>query len=349
MNKVTIYSNSSYNVFIGENILHNLCLVSDICNNKVLIISDDVVWKLHNKKLLQTLTNKVKNIFNFIIPTGEKYKNTQTVNNIYRFLALNNFIKTDYIIAFGGGVVGDISGFVAATYMRGIKLINVPTSLMAQVDSSIGGKNGVNLTEGKNLIGTFYNPHIVICDIALLKSLPYKQFSSGMAEIIKYCIIKKSPLNYLLNDVKNNMQEIITNCVKIKKDFVEEDMFDENRRRILNFGHTVGHAIECIGNYSRFLHGEAVGLGMLLITKLAVNNHLASKNVYNEIFKLLVKFNLPTKANLNIDSVIRKIILDKKSTTDALNIIIVKSIGVPVIYKLPLVKINQYFKDIKLL
>lgn len=345
MDKITINSPTPYNIFVGNNILRNPHLLPNIYNNKILIISDDIVWPLHNRTLLQTLKHKCSNIFHFIIPNGEQYKNILTVNQIYQFLASNNFNKTDYIIAFGGGVVGDIAGFIASTYMRGINLINIPTSLMAQVDSSIGGKNGINLTDGKNLIGTFYNPKTVICDIELLKSLPYRQFASGMAEVIKYCIIKKSALKHLLSNVENNLQDVVANCINIKKEFIEKDMFDKNQRRILNFGHTIGHAIECIGNYNQFLHGEAVGLGMLLITQLAINNNLSCRNVYNEIFKLLVKFNLPTKTNIPIGSIVKKIALDKKTTANTINIIIVKNIGSPIVYKVPKIHINHYFEN----
>ena len=241
MKKINI--SNEYDVFIGSGILKSLGINEKINGKKVMVVSDDKVWGMYEIFLKTLLKTK---FFEFIIENGEKSKHLNTVNKLYHELVNYEFHRDDYIIAFGGGVISDISGFVAQTYMRGINLINIPTTLMAQVDAAVGSKNGVNLEEGKNLIGGFYSPQMVICDIDFIKTQDERQFSSGMAEVIKYCMIKDSELKKLLmtENIFNNLEEIVLKSLQIKKYFVERDLFDRGERKILNFGHTFGHAIE---------------------------------------------------------------------------------------------------------
>lgn len=335
--------NSSYDVIVGNNILNKIDLNPYIIKNKILIISDDVVWNIYIDKISNLFEYQNLDFFSFIIPHGEKSKNLEIINKIYNILYINNFIRTDYLVALGGGVVGDISGFVASTYMRGVNLINIPTTLISQVDSSIGGKNGVNFKSGKNLIGTFYNPKLVICDIQFLKTLNKRQFSSGVAEIIKYSLIKDKSLKELLDNINENLESIILKCINIKKDIVVSDMFDQNERKLLNFGHTIGHALETLENFTNLFHGEAIGLGMLIITKAAIKNNLSSLSIYNEIYKLLQKFQLPISLNVDINEILDKIILDKKCFNDHIDLIIVKDFEKPIIYPLPLKDMKKFF------
>ena len=330
MKKINI--NNEYDVFIGSGILKNLELNEKINGKKVMVVSDDKVWGIY-KNVFQTLLKT--EFFEFIIENGEKSKNLNTVNQLYHELVNCEFHRDDYIIAFGGGVVSDISGFVAQTYMRGINLINIPTTLMAQVDAAVGSKNGVNLEEGKNLIGGFYSPQMVICDVNFIKTQDKRQFSSGVAEVIKYCMIKDSELKELLmtENIFNNLEEIVLKSLQIKKYFVERDLFDKRERRILNFGHTFGHAIENLAGYGNLLHGEAVGLGMLMVTKLAIEKNLSNDEVYNEIYELLKKFNLPVNIDLAYDKLMNKIFLDKKREKKYINMVILVKYGKPIIYK----------------
>lgn len=330
MKKINI--SNEYDVFIGSGILKSLGINEKINGKKVMVVSDDKVWGMYEiffKTLLKT------KFFEFIIENGEKSKHLNTVNKLYHELVNYEFHRDDYIIAFGGGVISDISGFVAQTYMRGINLINIPTTLMAQVDAAVGSKNGVNLEEGKNLIGGFYSPQMVICDIDFIKTQDERQFSSGMAEVIKYCMIKDSELKKLLmtENIFNNLEEIVLKSLQIKKYFVERDLFDRGERKILNFGHTFGHAIENLVGYGKLLHGEAIGLGMLMVTKLAIEKNLSNNKVYNEIYELLRKFNLPISIDLEYDKLINKIFLDKKQEDNHINMVILLKDRKPIIYK----------------
>ncbi len=369
--KIRIYGKShasNYDVFIGQNVLDDIDpqqinIIKPY--RKILIISDRIVWSLYKPKITHAFA-KFKNLnidtFEFIIPNGEQSKNLSLVNDIYRFLAEHYFSKADYIVAIGGGVVGDICGFVAATYMRGINLINIATTLMAQVDSSIGGKNAINLTTHgtpqhiicKNLIGTFYNPQIVICDIEFLKTLDNRQISSGIAEVIKYYIISQNNfLRKLLHNFQQDivcLENVVLECIKIKKHIIQTDMFDRHERKFLNFGHTIGHCLEAISD-SNLLHGEAVGLGMLMITKAAIKNNLSNQTVYQEIFDLLTKFNLPTNVNVDKKEIIKTIMLDKKNSNNFINLVIAQNLISSakinldniLIYKLKKDKTKQFF------
>ena len=330
MKKINI--SNEYDVFIGSGILKSLGINEKINGKKVMVVSDDKVWGMYEIFLKTLLKTK---FFEFIIENGEKSKHLNTVNKLYHELVNYEFHRDDYIIAFGGGVISDISGFVAQTYMRGINLINIPTTLMAQVDAAVGSKNGVNLEEGKNLIGGFYSPQMVICDIDFIKTQDERQFSSGMAEVIKYCMIKDSELKKLLmtENIFNNLEEIVLKSLQIKKYFVERDLFDRGERKILNFGHTFGHAIENLVGYGKLLHGEAIGLGMLMVTKLAIEKNLSNNEVYNEIYELLRKFNLPISIDLEYDKLINKIFLDKKQEDNHINMVILLKDREPIIYK----------------
>lgn len=269
-----------------------------------------------------------------VIPSGEMSKNLSTVSDIYESLAEMNFSRDDLIIALGGGVVGDISGFVAATYLRGVKLCQIPTSLLAQVDSSVGGKNGINLSMGKNLVGSFYQPHIVIVDPLLLQTLPESDFSDGVAEIIKYGLIKDPSLLEKLKEYKavdgkdkrdfDLLSDIIYRCIEIKKYYVEADEKDLGIRAILNFGHTIGHAVEKLGGYKEYTHGKAVAIGMVRALDLFKPE---KERIKETLIELLSLYNLPTEAPYEEEAIIEAVKSDKKASGNGLNFIIIKDAG----------------------
>lgn len=347
MKKLTISTSTSYDIIIGRNLIELFVsnCKSKLTHKKLVIISDSNVWNLYGERLLSCINNGFIKVINFIITPGEQSKNLSTVTEIYSFLAENNVSKNDMLVSLGGGVVGDITGYVASTYMRGIKLIHIPTTLTSQVDSAIGGKTGVNLPNGKNLVGTFYNPELVLCDVDLLNSLDDNEISNGMAEVIKYYLIKDAGLYDLLKEdnIKPYLEHIVYQCAQIKKQFVETDPFDTNQRKTLNFGHSLGHSIEKIGNYSEISHGEAVGLGMLLITKFAVKNHIADQTVYSQLIDLLNKFDLNTSTNIPMAKIVQNIFLDKKVKGDIVDLIIVPEIGTSIIYPMKLSNIHEFF------
>ena len=278
-------NNSKYKIFITNKIIPSIELNKYINKtSKVLIITDSGI----PKKYIKALKVKIKNarVYLHTIPQGEASKSFKIFQEIIKKLIRLNFSRTDIIIAFGGGVVGDISGFAASAFLRGIDYIQIPTTLLSLVDSSVGGKTAINTKHGKNLIGSFYNPLKVIIDLSFLETLPGREYKAGLAEIIKYGLIKnKKLLDYLFaNEVKINdkaldaLEYIIYESVKTKAKIVSMDEKESGLRAILNFGHTFGHAIEAHHNYKSFLHGEAVAIGMLIAAKLSqLENHISEK------------------------------------------------------------------------
>ncbi|AVQ45309.1 3-dehydroquinate synthase [Clostridium botulinum] len=290
-----------HRVYINNNLnrFHNILLENKIKDtDSIFIVTDKNIYSLYKHKMEQFI-NKNK-YFVFVMNTGEENKNINTVNKIYDFLIDNNANRHSVLIAFGGGIVGDITGFVASTYMRGIRFINIPTTLLAQVDSSIGGKVGYNHREIKNLIGNFYNPVFVYVSTSFLKTLSEREFLNGLGEIIKYSLIRENDLSYfieknikfILEREQDKLIHIVKECLSIKAAIVEEDFRDLGMRNSLNFGHTVGHAIEANSNY-KISHGEAVALGILVALKLSEKKLNLDKNIYNNIVKLYKKLNLP--------------------------------------------------------
>ncbi|MFW5780816.1 MAG: 3-dehydroquinate synthase, partial [Bacillota bacterium] len=303
--ELKIKTNPSYNIILEKGLVSG-GFVADALNDldfeKVAIVTDEKVGGLYLSLVKNSLEKQDKEVYCYTIKEGEQSKCLQTVADIYTFLCEKNFSRSDLIIALGGGVVGDTAGFVAATFLRGIPIIQIPTTLLAMIDSSIGGKTGVNLDSGKNLVGSFYQPARVLVDIEVLKTLDENEWQNGIGEMIKYGAIKDSLLfNHLMKgDLKNDIDKLILRCLKIKKYVVEKDTLDKGLRQILNFGHTLGHGIEKHSNY-QISHGKAVGIGMALITKWAEKRSLAKNGVALKIERALQKYNMPFEYQLDID------------------------------------------------
>ncbi len=299
-----------YPIYIGYDILRDSKdLNMELKSDKVAIISNPVVGTLFLKETEKMLMDKGIKPLSCIIPDGEKYKNFDTIKKIFDTLLKEKMDRTSGIIALGGGVIGDMGGFVASTLKRGISLIQIPTTLIAQVDSSIGGKTGFDHPLGKNMIGTFYQPDMVLIDIKKLLTLPDKEFRNGMAEVIKYGITHDSELFGILEtkqkEITNRdimlLKDIVSRCVKIKKKIVEEDEKEEKGiREVLNYGHTIGHIIETITGYSKYSHGEAVATGMVEEAKLALKEGLLSNKDFERIEKLIERYELPSSIPDNI-------------------------------------------------
>lgn len=263
-------------------------------HNKALIISDNGV-PLDITKKVKSISKNYSKVFSVVLTKGEQAKSIHNFQKILNFLAENNFDRTDIIISVGGGVVGDISGYVASSYLRGIQFIQIPTTLLAQVDSSVGGKTAINISAGKNLVGAFYNPKGVLIDTSVLKSLPEREYKAGLAEVVKYGLIKNKFLFSLLKDNpqkimlmdKNLIEDVIFESIKTKAEIVSKDEKDNDIRALLNFGHTFGHAIEAHGKYKKILHGEAVAKGMFIASKISyLEGHISKK--YLKVIKDLL-------------------------------------------------------------
>jgi shikimate kinase/3-dehydroquinate synthase len=288
-----------YNLFAGNKSLVDLEPTSD----KTVIISNPLVGALYVDEIEKALIREGIKPWICIIPDGEKHKTLDTVQAVYDFLLEENFDRSATILALGGGVIGDLAAFAASTYKRGISIIHIPTTLISQVDSSIGGKTGVDHPLGKNMIGTFYQPEKVIIDIRKLLTLPEKEFRNGLAEVIKYGIANDATLfdilekkqEKILNRDINLLKEIIAKCVRIKKKIVQEDEKEEKGiREVLNYGHTIGHIIEALTGYSKYSHGEAVAMGMVKEAELARRENILSENDFSRIKNLIENYDLPT-------------------------------------------------------
>ena len=294
----------SYEVVIQPGILSQIghVLQNCGCSGRVGIVTNPVVNKLYGRVVHRALTQAGFSSFFIIVPDGEQAKTIKWLSKILDALVMQRVERQDVILALGGGVTGDVAGFAASCYLRGIPFVQVPTTLVAQVDSSVGGKTGINHPQGKNLIGAFYQPRMVVIDPRVLKTLPPRQWIAGLAEVIKYGMIADKPffefleqhVEGLRNRSEDVMPHILRRCCEIKAEVVEGDERESGRRRILNYGHTVGHALEAWGHYKKWIHGEAVGLGMVLEGSLAHYLGLCSKDVVERQDDLIKSVGLPS-------------------------------------------------------
>ena len=329
---------NSYPIFIENGIIKKSGEhISQIFSGqKIMIVSDDNVFPLYGQQVMDSL--KDYECHSLVLPHGEPTKNFQSLPKIYTAMLDAKLTRSDLVIALGGGVIGDLAGFAAASYLRGIKLVQIPTSLLAQVDSSVGGKVAVDLPQGKNLVGAFYQPKMVLIDPDVLNTLPEHFIKDGMGEVIKYGCIKDSALfdrlcaHSSFEDLKPELPEIIARCVDIKRIVVEADQFDTGERMLLNFGHTLAHTIEQYYNYERESHGEAVGIGMYQITLMAEEKGLTGSGCADQIKKALDIYVLPSSCGLPVTDLTKAITLDKKHLNGKLNVVLLKELGSSYVY-----------------
>jgi len=318
--------NSSGNIFSGLKEM-----LEPFSSAKFLIVADTNVDKLYSDKLAAAIE---KETFKCVIPSGEKSKSVDTAVKIWSALAKYEFTRDDIIIALGGGVVGDIVGFAAATYLRGIRYINVPTTLLAMVDSSVGGKTGVDIPEGKNLVGAFHKPLFTFTDIRTLDTLPESEIKNGIGEIIKYYALTGSKLihSYFPQIFTERFSLLLQACISFKNELISEDFNDNGVRQFLNFGHTLGHVIEKHSDY-QIPHGEAVAIGMCKITKWAEEKGLTEKGTFETISDLCKDTGLATDYELSADELLKSAVHDKKRRGNILNLVLLRKIGEPFLYE----------------
>ena len=330
MNTININASKEHSVIIGNNILPDFgSYIAPITKaQKAVIISDDHVWPLYGNTLTEQLMKANLSALSYVFPAGEESKTANTYLSILNFLAENKITRSDVLIALGGGVVGDMTGFVAATYLRGISYIQVPTTLLAMVDSSIGGKTAIDLPAGKNLVGAFYQPDIVICDIDTLNTLPADIFRDGCAEIIKYAILFDAALfaHLYKYGLEFDREYVISRCIALKRDVVAADEFDRGERQKLNLGHTIGHSIEKLSNF-RISHGSAVSMGIAIVTKSSASLGFCDSATLQNIINILEKYALPINSNYSATDLCKIAMSDKKRSGNSINLIIPESIG----------------------
>ena len=326
----------SYPIYIGIDLLSLKSLfVDQIKGRQVMIVTNKTIAPLYLEQLTSILDGF--NVQSLILPDGEEFKTLETLNKVFDALLEAKFDRTSTLIALGGGVIGDITGFAAASYQRGVGFIQVPTTLLSQVDSSVGGKTGINHELGKNMIGAFYQPKAVIIDVNTLDTLSNQEFSAGMAEVIKYGLLGNADfLSMLEANIESIMArkkdliiEVIFNCCQDKARIVELDEFEKGKRALLNLGHTFGHGIENAFGYGNYLHGEAVSIGMVMAAKLSKDEGNLSHEETLRVESILSKADLPISINKTIDSetLITAMSLDKKSIDGKIRLVLLKSLG----------------------
>ncbi len=325
----------SYPIYITTDFSGLAKFLSNYKSGKIVCITDTNVDKYHSAGCMEALTSEGFDAYKYVIPAGEKSKNLETVSGIYKYLVDLKLDREARLIALGGGVVGDITGFVAATFLRGINFIQIPTSLLAQADSSVGGKVGVDFEGSKNLVGAFYQPKFVYINVNTLRTLPNRDMISGLAEVIKHGIIRDEDyfdyIDYNVNKIFSFDENVLqymakTNC-SIKGDVVEQDEKESGIRAILNFGHTIGHAIESVSNFE-LMHGECVALGMVGAFKISLELEMVSEDTVAKVIKTFEKVGLPTRLNgFSVDAVFDQMFFDKKVKDNKLNFILPKAIG----------------------
>ena len=322
-------------------LLHDFNLLNDeiqqlnISNKRICIVTESNVGPLYANEVKDIFMSNSKEVIIFEFTAGEAHKNLDTISELYTVLIENKFDRNDMLVALGGGVVGDMTGYAAATYLRGIDFIQIPTSLLAQVDSSIGGKTGVDYKAYKNMIGAFYQPKLVYMNLSTLNSLPDREYYSGMGEIVKHGLIKDSDYFYWL---KENYQKIldrdydtlftmIYNSCNVKRKVVEEDPKEKGDRALLNFGHTIGHAVEKLKNFT-LLHGECVSIGIVSAAYISLVKNYINNTEFNDICDTLKLFKLPvTTSDINANDVVEATLNDKKMDSGVIKFIVLKEIG----------------------
>ena len=330
MKTIRVGTNPPYAVCVGSGLLQTVgdCIRSLGKAEKVFLVSDDTVFSLYGKTVLERIGKAGLQAAFHVFPHGEESKNLSTYGKILSSMAENRLTRSDVVVALGGGVTGDLAGFAASTYMRGIRFVQVPTTLLAAVDSSVGGKTGVDLPEGKNLVGAFHQPSAVLTDIDSLQTLPHEQYLCGVAETIKYGIIGSETFFDLLvrKPIREDYEETICNAVEMKRDIVEKDERESGVRMLLNFGHTFGHAAEACSRYS-LLHGQAVAMGMATIAKSACRMGFCSAETVGAIEEILKRYGLPVSIPFSREELLPHILLDKKNRGGMISLVVPEKIG----------------------
>ena len=340
MKTVSVTASRSYEVRIGSGLIATLGENIPKKVRKVCIVSETNVWPLHGPAAVKSMEGAGYEVTSFVFPAGEASKCGATYLELVNFLAESRLTRTDCLVALGGGVVGDLTGFAAATFLRGIPFIQVPTTLLAAVDSSVGGKTAIDLPAGKNLCGAFYQPSLVLCDTDCLATLPEDIFRDGCAEVIKYGVLYDPALFATLQTqgMDFDREAVITRCVELKRDVVAEDEFDTGARMKLNLGHTIGHGVEALSNF-QLSHGKSVAIGMAIVARSACDD--ATRDA---ILDILVQFGLPTETSSAAVDLYTCALSDKKRAGGTVNLIIPRTIGDCAIVPTPVADVRAFIE-----
>lgn len=350
MEKIHVSASGSYDIIIEDGIIDKTGEYVEklVKGRKAVVVTDDIVAGLYSERVEASLTKAGFTVYKFVMPHGETSKNAENFIKLLEFAAENRVSRADVFVALGGGVVGDLTGFVASAFLRGTPFVQLPTTLLAAVDSSVGGKTAIDLAAGKNLVGAFYQPKIVLCDTTTFNTLSEEIFADGMAEVIKYgAIIDKELWGWLKEPMGHDeVEKIVARCVSIKRYVVEKDEFDVGLRQILNFGHTIGHSIEALSNYE-ISHGRAVAIGMSLASEMSVKNgYCRNESLVTEMNEMLKRHKLPTDTDFTAEALVEPIRSDKKGDGAGVNMIFLEEIGQYLINKTTFDDIHSMLTDV---
>ncbi len=348
MEKVSVKASTPYEILIDKGILDSTgeFIRSVKSSGKVAVITDDNVKGHYGERVMKSLESAGFSPKMYVFPHGEASKNHTTLLGIYDFLSASGYTRSDFIVALGGGVVGDTAGYAAATYMRGIDFVQIPTTVVSQADSSVGGKTAVDIKGGKNLVGAFHQPRLVICDTDTLNTLTPEFFSDGMAEVVKHGMIKSAELFEILSakDIKANIVDIMKRNVSIKGQVVENDEREKGERMLLNFGHTLGHALEKYYNFTGLTHGCAVAVGMSTFTHIAERRGMCKAGVAEKLDALLQKCGLPITDDAPMDELFKISLGDKKHLANGMNVVICSDIGESKVVRMSVDEYAEFLK-----
>lgn len=347
MKCIHIEASGAYDILIGRGLLDRLgqIMAESVGVCTAAVIADDTVFSLYGQRTEQVLRDAGFRVLRFVFPHGEASKTLATYGSALNMLCRERMTRSDVIVALGGGVVGDLAGFVAATYQRGIRFVQVPTTLLAMVDSSVGGKTAVDLDAGKNQVGCFHQPSLVFCDPELLATLPQEQYRCGCAEVIKYGILGNADFfdRLMQTPICEQYEQVIEVCVTMKRDYVMADEFDYGRRRMLNLGHTVAHAVESCSDFG-ILHGQAVAVGMAVIARAAAAKGICTEQTRERLLAVLKQYDLPTETELPLDALYQAALSDKKLSGTTMHLIVPEEIGRCRIESIPSNEIRDWMK-----
>ncbi len=349
MKIIEVKTGKPYQIIVDRGALDTLGKkIKNVCSaKKVMVVTDETVEALYFARIKRSLEDENLEVCKFVIVPGEKSKSTDNLVRLWETLADSDITRSDAVVALGGGVVGDLAGFAASTFLRGIKYIQIPTTLLAMTDSSVGGKTAVDLKAGKNLAGAFHQPCLVLCDPETLETLPKEHFRDGMAEVIKYGMINRTALIdklYAYDGAdKDALDDIISMCIEDKRDIVSKDEFDFGIRALLNFGHTPAHAIELYSNYET-THGSAVAVGMAIITRASVKMGLCDNIVLDRLITLIDKFGLPSETCFSAKELADGALGDKKRMGESINVILIYGVGDARICKVKVSELEEIFQ-----
>ena len=335
----------AYEIRISRGLRHQAgTLISHVHTPcRVLLLTDDTVEALYAREVAESLTAAGFSVVTHVIPHGEASKSAVSLMDLLEKMATEHLTRSDLLVALGGGVVGDLGGFAAAVYQRGIPCIQMPTTLLAMVDSSVGGPTAIDLAAGKNLCGAFHQPSLVICDTECLNTLSPEILADGMAEVIKYAFISDRSLFDLLQQDTPHMEEVIRLCVEDKRALVEADETDKGARQLLNLGHTVGHAIEACSDFT-ISHGSAVAMGMVIITRAAVKTGICEAETLNALIALLEKYGLPTECPFTTEQLYAVALSDKKRTGNSITLVVPYGVADSRLVTVPADALEEYIR-----